>query len=363
MARSRALALAGVLTAAAALSVSGFAVARAGYTPHVMYSPAQADALAFLRTYVQPNGQVIRHGDGGDTVSEGQAYALLLAQVADQPSTFARVWRWTAAHLQQRSGLLAWQASASGRIESAEPASDADLLSAWALSREAGAGAAPYRTQARRMAKAILAGEVVKHGPTLLAAGPWATGSPASLDPSYWAPAVFNALAEFTGNREWAALAANATRYTQQLTNFGRLLPPDWAHLEGSEAIANPAPNRSAPTVQYGLDAQRLTVWMATSCQPANRNLAASWWKLLSNPSAAGAEALDPNGTVLSAKTSALGYVAAAAAAQAAGDTHAVTSLLKAANTSEHRAPDYYSAAWLALGEALLTTDSLGGCR
>jgi endo-1,4-beta-D-glucanase Y len=66
-------------------------------------------AERFLDRYVEDDGRVVRHDQGGDTVSEGQAYALLLAVAADDEERFARVWRWTDANLRRHDGLLAWR--------------------------------------------------------------------------------------------------------------------------------------------------------------------------------------------------------------------------------------------------------------
>ena len=33
----------------------------------------------FLDEYVEPDGRVVRHDEGGDVVSEGQAYGMLIA--------------------------------------------------------------------------------------------------------------------------------------------------------------------------------------------------------------------------------------------------------------------------------------------
>ena len=44
----------------------------------------QSAARSFLSRYVDPDGRVVRRDQGGDTVSEGVSYALLLAQVAEQ---------------------------------------------------------------------------------------------------------------------------------------------------------------------------------------------------------------------------------------------------------------------------------------
>jgi len=46
----------------------------------------------WLARYVQPDGRVARPDQGGDTVSEGQSYALGLALAAGDLATFDRVW-------------------------------------------------------------------------------------------------------------------------------------------------------------------------------------------------------------------------------------------------------------------------------
>jgi endoglucanase len=326
-------------------------------------SDAVSGARAFLREYVEPSGRVVRRDQGDTTVSEGQAYGLLIAEAAGEPRTFARIWAWTRSHLQQSSGELASATNAAGAVTDSTPASDADVLAAWALSRATGRGASAYRAQARRMSAAILTNETARRGKLpILAAGPWATGSPASLDPSYWEPTAFADLARFTGDSRWRSLAASAHSVTATLTGGGALLPPDWARLDGAAVSATPAPNRQAPAVQYGLDAERVVVWLASSCTPSDRSLAARWWKLLSRPGRSGALALTPTGGVINAQTNALPYVASAAAAGAAGDDAARTRLLARARQTQARYPTYYGGAWLALGEALLTTSRLGGC-
>lgn len=327
-----------------------------------MQSRAVADARSFLSRYVDPDGRVVRRDQGGDTVSEGQAYGLLLAQVAGEPQRFARIWRWTDAHLRRPGGELATQTSASGQVQNSTPASDADVLTAWALSRTTGPGSARYHAQARTLAAAILGNETIADGSRLLlAAGPWATGQPGSLDPSYWSPQAFSALARFTGDRRWQQLATGATAVTQQLTGMGTSLPPDWAKLQNGTASPEPAPDGQAPQVRYGLDAQRAVVWDAASCNSADRALAASWWRLLQQPGRARALALSPQGATIDGQTNALPPVAAAAAADAAGDRPQANALLDQARHTQEDHPTYYGGAWLALGEALLG-GRLGGC-
>lgn len=365
-ARRRTLWMAGLCTLVLAGGATAAALTfdTAGSSPRVG-SPARAlaDARAFLGAYVEPSGQVVRRDQGGDTVSEGQAYGMLIAQAIGDHLAFNRIWDWTRSHLQQPNGLLAFHASPSGSIEDATPASDADVLAAWALSRATGSGAASHHEQARRMSSAILDGETVARGGQLiLAAGPWATGSPASLDPSYWNPNGFDALARFTGDPRWRRLRASATQLTAELTGDGRELPPDWAKLADGAVSGEPAPGGAAPQVRYGLDAQRLVVAMAVSCNAADRRLAARWWRLLAPGSRSTAIALSPAGAVIDAQPHALPSIAAAAAATAAGDTGAADRLLAQARRAQRSYPTYYGGAWLALGELMLSTDRLGGC-
>ena len=338
-------------------------LAGCGGTPAT--APDQKAAATFLATYARPDGRVVRLDQGDDTVSEGQAYGMLLAEVAGDPGAFRQIWDWTRDHLQLRDGLFAVQADAAGRVVSDQPASDADLLIAWALLRYRGPGEAAWHRQGRQVADAVLAHEVTTGpgGVPILAAGPWATGRPASLDPSYWSLPALQGLARLTGRAPWRDLTAGAVTLTRSLTQDGRLLPPDWAELTAAGALRpEPAPNGSQPQTQYGLDAQRTVAWFAASCDPQARALAARWWPLLRPGHRDQALALRPDGTVLDPLSGALPLVASAAAAQSAGDGPAAGHLLGRAAAVQRRYPTYYGGAWDALGTALLTSHSLSAC-
>jgi endo-1,4-beta-D-glucanase Y len=323
---------------------------------------AKAAAGAFLTSYVDSDGRVVRHDQGNDTVSEGQAYALLLAEAAGDESRFASIWDWTRTHLQEPDGLFAFRTDAAGNVADPQPASDADVLIAWALVEAKGPNAAVYHLEGRRVATAVLAHETVRRGSTLmLAAGPWATGEPVTLDPSYWAPAAFEALSSATGDIRWSELDDATFVLSNELTSGGTLLPPDWAKVDSTTPVAEPAPNRSALDVQYGLDAQRLVVWLATSCDARGPALAARLNSLLTDRE--NSLALTQRGQVISVQTNATPIVAAAAAAQAAGDTARRDSLLAQAAAENAANPTYYGSAWVALGRTLLTTNLLGGCH
>jgi len=324
---------------------------------------ARTAAGTFLRGYVDPDGRVVRRDQGGDTVSEGQAYALLLAQSSGNADTFARVWAWTAEHLQRPDGLFAYRADAA-RVLDQTPASDADVLIAWALLRASGIDADRYHQVGRRVAAGVLDNEVLTIPGTglVLAAGPWATGSPATLNPSYWSLPAFTELGRLTGDQRWTQLAGTALEVTRTLTEEGRLLPPDWARVDGSRIIPTAAPSGSPNQVQYGLDAQRLPVWLAVGCDAQAHQLATTMRLLLTPPKRNSALALRLTGEIINPDEGALPLIATAAAAQSAGRLSERDQLLHQADAVAAAFPGYYQDAWAALGRVFLTTHQLDGC-
>jgi endoglucanase len=332
-------------------------------------SMQQAAASRFLAKYARPDGRVVRLDQGRDTVSEGQAYGMLLAEVAGDYDAFQRIWLWTHHHLQHRDGLFSFHTNAAGKVIGPHPASDADLLIAWALLRYSGPRAAVWHRAGRRVAHAILAYEVAS-GPgdmLVLTAGPWADGSPAgsTVNPSYWSLPAMESLAGLTGNDAWHRLAAHAVALAGQLSKNGRLLPPDWAMLDSAGAVRpEPAPDGSEPQVQYGPDAARTVIWFAASCDPRARALAGQWWPLLRPRARSRALALGLNGEVMTGTPTPLSLVASAAAAKSAGDGGAAANLLRKAIAEQRAYPTYYGGAWAALGLALLTDGgALSGCH
>jgi endo-1,4-beta-D-glucanase Y len=329
-----------------------------GSAPASPEERARSSARAFLDRYVRPDGRVARPDQGGDTVSEGVSYGLLLAEVSGDERAFGKVWGWAERNLKGPEGLLAYL-WADGQVRDPNPASDGDLVTAWALMRSGG----EYSDDGRRLGAAVLSRETAARGGNLvLAAGPWGTGEPVTVNPSYWAPIAFEQLAERTHDARWTALSDGSVRLTRTLTASGRTLPPDWARIDGDVAVPTPAPNHQAPDVRYGLDAQRLVVWLAASCDPAARSLAARFWSKLSRPGRAAALALTPDGAIADAGRNPMPLVAAAAAAGAAGHPETRDRLLARSEQVNAASPTYYGAAWVALGRALLTTSLLGGC-
>ena len=333
-------------------------------------APAEVSARHFLSHYVDPSGRVIRRDQQNTTVSEGQAYAMLLAAAVGDRREFARVWGWTRRHLQRHDRLFSYLWS-NGRVTGADPATDADLDTARALVVASRRFSRPaYRRQARAIGRAILHEETARaRGRLVLVAGPWARAVPFTVDPSYFSPNAFRALGRLGHARAWRQLTASSYSILREARGGNPPLPPDWAKVNaGGAASASAAPGGASGgqvTMRYGLDATRVLVRMAESCDPRAHRIAAAAWPFLRKVTAAGRTpvlAYDLSGRPVSSATNAVTLVAAAAAASAAGDRRAGNALLDRAQALDGRQPTYYGDAWVALGRVMLQTRQLGSC-
>lgn len=318
----------------------------------------------FFDRYVAVDGRVVRH-DQGDTVSEGQGYALLMAVAVGDAERFARIWTWTRTHLQRPDGLLSWR-WADGQVRDPEPAADADLDTAHALLLAAERFGEPaYRLEALRIAGAIREHETtVAGGNPVLVAGPWAIRTGAVvINPSYFHTRAFQQLGAATGDPWWQALAHSSYDLVQALLGNG-VLPPDWA-IVNPTGITSPAGSPDAPgePARYGLDAARVAVRFAFACDPRGPGLAASLWPVFRDvPTDAIGIEYDLGGAPTTDLRHPVTLVAAAAAARAAGDHARAAELLDEANALDKRVPTYYGSAWVALGRIMLSSDRLGDC-
>jgi endo-1,4-beta-D-glucanase Y len=168
---------------------------------------------SYCRHFLQPDGRLRLPEEGGGTISEAQAYALLRAVWANDAAVFARVYAWTYQNLSRArthgDGLLAWRwgrrPDGSWGVLDANSAADADLDYALALvladrkGWRAPPGLPGYREEARRVQAAILAKDVVAlpDGELLLTPGNWhEPGPPYMVNPSYFSPAAYRLFAQ-----------------------------------------------------------------------------------------------------------------------------------------------------------------------
>jgi endoglucanase len=325
---------------------------------------ALAAARHFLNRYVTPDGRVSRLDQGGDTVGEGQAYGMLLAAAVGDSRLFDTIWGWTKNNLRRPDGLISYL-WAHGHVVDPQAASDADLDASRALLVAACRFHRPsLRLQALALGNSILRVEVGSasfQGNPVLSAGPWAiTPPPVTVDPSYFSPASFLALRAASKDPRWGALAASSRSVTSKLMPAPGRLPPDWAHLVGDTPVPIGSPSAPQTPALFGFDAVRTLVRFAEDPDPAGRQIAARAWPVFDgqDPTKLPVEHTlsgKPVGNTLHPVV----LVAAAGAADAAGQLAARDGLLDEAEAFDQRTPTYYGAAWVALGRLMLTTKLL----
>lgn len=326
-----------VLLVAAACGLAGCSAA---LEPNHDGRAAEESAESFLDTYVDQTGRVVRHDQGGDTVSEGQAYALLLAVAMEDRERFDRVWAWTKDNLQRPDKLFSWHWD-SGVVDE-QSAADADLDVARALVLAGGQFDDPGLTRAGvGVGRQILEQEtVVINGQRLLMPGSWANQRPpVSFNPSYVSPGATQVLFRASKDRRWKDVERGSRMLVQRLS--AEQTPPDWVTVD---AEGTPRPDDSRST--EGWDAVRIPIRHAESCVSADRRIAGSL--------AARFDAAQSSSSVT--------WIARAASRSAAGEETKAAEALQRATEERRRHPTYYGDAWDALGRFMLLDGRLGGC-
>ncbi|MCA8200186.1 cellulase [Burkholderia sp. AU33545] len=259
-----------VAAACAATGAAGRAQAAQSGAADVRCGAAWPRWDAFKRDFVSADGRVIDVGSADSrTVSEGQAYGLFFALVANDRHTFDTILAWTENNLAQgdlsaRLPAWLWGRAPDGawRVLDANAASDADLWIAYTLV-EAGRlwYERSYTARGALLAKRVLDDETASvpglgltllPGPTgfRLADGRW------RVNPSYSPPQVIRGLAaRLPDDRRWSALAASTGRVLLDTAPKG--FAPDWA-LYRAGAGFGPDPQTHA---ESAYNAIRVYLW------------------------------------------------------------------------------------------------------
>ncbi|WP_049822108.1 glycosyl hydrolase family 8 [Arthrobacter sp. H41] len=323
----------------------------------------EESARSFLETWVDDDGRVVRRDQGNDTVSEGQAYGLMIALGAEDEERFEAIWSWTEQNLMRDDGLLAWRWR-DGAVVDAEPASDADVDAARALVL---AGErfdrADFTAAGQELAAQVL--DLMTAQTSLgriLLPGLWAAGGPDYFyNPSYASPVSFTVLFESSGDPRWNELVDGGRAVTGALLDKSPL-PPDWAQVTADGQVnAMPGAGGQGDDVRYSYDAARLPIRFAESCQEADRNLAARMFPALNRTPELPA-VLDLGGAPLNEDQHPVGYLGRAAAAASAGQLDDAREDVRKAEKVAAQFSTYYGAGWVSTGRLMLETDVLGGC-
>jgi endoglucanase len=190
----------------------------------------------------------------GDTVSEGQAYAMLRAVWMDDKEAFDRSYRWAEKNLSRKEkfgdNLLAWHWK-DGAVSDWMPASDADvdyalsLIFAHAKWKIAPAGAEAYGGKAKAVLEDILRLETYRTGSGRIYLSPWILKEGGGsenfpVNPSYYSPAHFKIFHKFSGAGTWLELADTSYYVLVSLSKSfngekGAGLIPDWCRVDNKD--------------------------------------------------------------------------------------------------------------------------------
>jgi len=205
----------------------------------------------FKQRFVSADGRVIDVGSADErTVSEGQAYGLFFALVANDRASFDTILRWTENNLAAgdlTSHLPAWlwgrAQDGSWRVLDENAASDADLWIAYALLQ---AGRL-WRERSYTARGAVLARHILEQetatlpglGLTLLPGPQGFHPSPDEwrVNPSYAPLQVLRGMAEqLPDDARWTRLAASSATLLRDTAPHG--FAPDWARYRAGQGFA-----------------------------------------------------------------------------------------------------------------------------
>jgi endoglucanase len=231
----------------------------------------------YAQNAIDPQGRVIDHSAQDRTTSEGQAYGMFFALVANDRPRFDKILGWTEVNLAQGDLTLhlpAWNwgknPDGSWKTIDPNPASDADLWMAYTLMEAGRLWNEPrYAKLGHMIADRIAQVEVVNVpglGLTLLP-GPYGFHPDATtwlLNPSYMPPSVLTYLATISPRGPWGAVRDSLKRilaegsgggFAMDLVLAGYVLKP------GPTQAQLAAGNRTASGVG-SYDAIRVYLWL-----------------------------------------------------------------------------------------------------
>jgi endo-1,4-beta-D-glucanase Y len=217
--------------------------------------------------FLSSDGRIVDDANGNISHSEGQGYGLLLALLAQDRSTFNRIWSFTRRELLLRDdGLAVWRWDPNGapHVADVNNASDGDILIAYSLALAGEQWNSPELTAAARDLATSIGRVLVKRASdrTLLmpAAKGFATGERSDgpvVNLSYWIFEALPVLGRLAPETDWGALADNG-RDLIVAARFGPArLPSNWISLK----TGAPAPAQGFDRL-FGYDAIRIPLYL-----------------------------------------------------------------------------------------------------
>ncbi|SFE93635.1 glycosyl hydrolase family 8 [Roseivivax sediminis] len=223
--------------------------------------------------FLEPEGRVVDPEQAGISHSEGQGYALLLAQGAGDRDAFERIEAWTRAHLLIREdALMAWRWTPGGGVmgEDWHNATDGDLFRAWALLRARRDSGWPVEQDIHSAITADISGSCLwpdpRAGAELLlrpSAEALATEERVLLNPSYIMPRALRELGTDTGDTRLVRAADHGETCLAELAATGLL--PDWI-----DVTARGYESPTGHDLRSAYDALRIPLYLVWSGRDAH---------------------------------------------------------------------------------------------
>jgi len=227
---------------------------------------------AYAEHFVQPDGRVVDITAGSRSTSEGQAYSLFFALVANDRPRFDQILKWTRDNLcggDFAAKLPAWlwgkKPDGSWGVLDPNAAADADLWLAYTLLQAARVWQDPALAQTGRVLlwqiKAQEVADMGAAGKLMLPApqGFVLEGERWKLNPSYYPRFQFQGLATADPAGPWLELWQNYERLLPKIAPRG--LVPDWFLLDAGGQVH---PDPAAPHVG-SYDSIRSYLWAGLS--------------------------------------------------------------------------------------------------
>ncbi len=232
---------------------------------------------AYSQTMIDSQGRVIDHNAKDRSTSEGQAYGMFFALVANDRSRFDLMLHWTEQNLAggdilQRLPAWSWGKRPDGSwgVIDQNPASDADLWMAYALSEAGRLWNVPRYQKAAMTLAARIAQQEVTYVPglgTTLLPGPTGfhpTATTWLLNPSYLPPPLLVYFSKTMPQGPWGTILQSLRPLLAEPVGHGFAM--DWV-MAGEEIYPSRAPSQidtvSPPVGSY--DAIRVYLWLGIS--------------------------------------------------------------------------------------------------
>ncbi len=193
----------------------------------------------FRRQTIQSDGRVIERRAGDRTTSEGQAYALFFALVANDRRQFEVLLSWTAnnlargdLHTHQPAWLWGLDSMSQWRVLDDNPAADADFWLAYTLIQAGRLWQVPdYTALGLSLLRQIQTSQQVEltgFGPSILPGRQGFVLGPSRwrLNPSYLVPQQLRVFAQADPAGPWQAMAAKLPALLSKASPSG--VVPDW---------------------------------------------------------------------------------------------------------------------------------------